>query len=51
MKASQFTDAQKTFIIKQGEKGTPVSVALQEQRNGQICFLAQTSEPKGPVAQ
>ena len=25
MKASKFTDAQKAFIIKQGEDGTPVS--------------------------
>jgi putative transposase len=25
MKASQFTDAQKAFIIKQGEGGTPVA--------------------------
>ncbi len=25
MKASQFTDAQKAFIIKQGEEGTPVA--------------------------
>ena len=25
MKASQFTDAQKAFIIKQGEAGTPVA--------------------------
>ena len=25
MKASQFTDAQKAFIIKQGEDGTPVA--------------------------
>ena len=25
MKASKFTDAQKAFIIKQGEEGTPVS--------------------------
>ena len=24
-KASKFTDAQKTFIIKQGEEGTPVA--------------------------
>ncbi len=24
MKASKFTDAQKAFIIKQGEDGTPV---------------------------
>jgi len=25
MKASKFTDAQKAFVIKQGEEGTPVS--------------------------
>ncbi|GAB5463332.1 MAG: hypothetical protein HoeaKO_34230 [Hoeflea alexandrii] len=25
MKASKFTDARKTFIFKQGEKGTPVT--------------------------
>jgi putative transposase len=25
MKASQFTDAQKAFVIKQGEDGTPVA--------------------------
>ena len=25
MKASNFTDAQKAFIIKQGEEGTPVA--------------------------
>ena len=25
MKASKFTDAQKAFIIKQGEEGTPVA--------------------------
>ena len=25
MKASEFTDAQKAFIIKQGEEGTPVA--------------------------
>ena len=26
MKASKFTDAQKAFVIKQGEEGTPVAV-------------------------
>ena len=25
MKASKFTDAQKAFVIKQGEEGTPVA--------------------------
>jgi putative transposase len=28
MKASKFTDAQKAFIIKQGEEGTPVAEIL-----------------------
>ena len=31
MKASKFTDAQKAFIIKQGEEGAPVA---------QICRMA-----------
>ena len=26
MKASKFTDAQKAFVIKQGEEGTPVEI-------------------------
>jgi len=25
MKASKFTDAQKAFVVKQGEEGTPVA--------------------------
>jgi putative transposase len=36
MKASRFTDAQKAFIIKQGEDGTPVS---------EVCRKAGISEP------
>ena len=35
MKASQFTDAQKAFIIRQGEDGTPVA---------EICRKAGTSQ-------
>lgn len=30
MKASKFTDAQKAFIIKQGEEGTPVAEICRE---------------------
>ncbi len=25
MKASRFTDAQKAFVVKQGEEGTPIA--------------------------
>jgi putative transposase len=35
MKASKFTDAQKAFIIKQGEEGTPIA---------EICRKAGISE-------
>lgn len=35
MKASKFTDAQKAFVIKQGEEGTPV---------GEICRKAGISQ-------
>jgi len=35
MKASKFTDAQKAFIIKQGEEGTPVA---------EICRKAEISQ-------
>ena len=35
MKASKFSDAQKAFIIKQGEEGTPV---------GEICRKAGISQ-------
>ena len=28
MKASKFTEAQKAFILKQGEQGTPVAAIL-----------------------
>jgi putative transposase len=35
MKASKFTDAQKAFVIKQGEDGTPVA---------EICHKAEISQ-------
>ena len=35
MKASKFTDAQKAFVIKQGEEGTPVA---------EICRKAEISQ-------
>lgn len=35
MKASKFTDAQKAFVIKQGEEGTPVA---------EICHKAGISQ-------
>ena len=35
MKASKFTDAQKAFVIKQGEEGTPVA---------EVCRKAGISE-------
>lgn len=35
MKASKFTDAQKAFVIKQGEEGTPVA---------EICRQADISQ-------
>ena len=38
MKASKFSDAQKAFIIKQGEDGTPVS---------EICRKSGIRWPKG----
>jgi transposase-like protein len=36
MKASKFTDAQKAFVIKQGEEGTPVA---------EVCRKAGISQP------
>jgi putative transposase len=35
MKASKFTDAQKAFVIKQGEEGTPVT---------EVCWKAGISQ-------
>ena len=35
MKVSKFTDAQKAFIVKQGEEGTPVA---------EICLKAEISQ-------
>jgi hypothetical protein len=35
MKASKFTDAQKAFIIRQGEEGSPVAEACRKARISQ----------------
>jgi putative transposase len=39
MKASKFTDAQKAFIIKQGEDGTPVAEICRKAGISQATFL------------
>jgi len=39
MKASRFTDAQKAFIIKQGEDGTPVAEICREAGISQATYF------------
>ena len=39
MKASKFTDAQKAFVIKQGEEGTPVAVICRKARISQATYF------------
>jgi putative transposase len=39
MKASKFTDAQKAFIIKQGETGTPVAEICRKVGTGQATYF------------
>lgn len=39
MKASKFTDAQKAFIIKQGEDGTPVSEVCRKAGISQVSYF------------
>lgn len=38
MKASKFTDAQKAFVIKQGEEGTPVAEVCRKAGISQATF-------------
>ena len=40
MKASQFTDAQKAFILKQGEDGTPVAEVCRKAGISQATYFA-----------
>jgi len=40
MKASKFTDAQKAFIIRQGENGTPVEEVCRKTGISQATFYA-----------
>ena len=39
MKASRFTDAQKAFIVKQGEEGTPVSEICRQAGISQATYF------------
>jgi putative transposase len=39
MKASRFTDAQKAFIIRQGEEGTPVAEICRKAAIGQATYF------------
>ncbi len=39
MKASKLSDAQKAFIIKQGEEGTPVAEICRKARISQATYF------------
>ena len=39
MKASKFTDAQKAFVIKQGEEGTPVAEVCRQAGISQATYF------------
>lgn len=39
MKASRFTDAQKAFIIKQGEDGKPIAELCREAGISQVTYF------------
>ena len=39
MKASKFTEAQKAFILKQGEQGTPVAEICRKAGIGQATYF------------
>lgn len=39
MRASRFTDAQKAFVIKQGEEGTPVAEIFRQARISQATYF------------
>ena len=39
MKASKFTDAQKAFVIKQGEEGTPVAEVCRKTGVSQAIYF------------
>jgi len=40
MKASRFTDAQKAFVIKQGEDGTPVAEICRKAGMSRATYFA-----------
>ena len=45
MKASKFTDAQKAFIIRQGEEGTPVHLPQGWDQPGDLLQLEEEVLP------
>lgn len=47
MKASKFTEAQKAFILKQGEEGTPVAEICRKAGIGQSTCFAQKKKYDG----
>ena len=49
MKASQFTDAQKAFIIKQGEDGTPVAEICRTAGISQATYFNWKKKYAGPM--
>jgi putative transposase len=49
MKASKFTDAQKAFIIRQGEDGTPVEEICRKVGISQATFYAWKKKYAGMI--
>ncbi len=45
MKASKFTDAQKAFVIKQGEEGTPIRRSPRPVTNAFAISIYHTARP------
>lgn len=50
MKASKFTDAQKAFVIKQGEEGTPVAEVYRKAGISQADLLQLEEDIRGAAA-
>lgn len=44
MKASKFTEAQKAFVLKQGEEGTPVAEICRKARISQATYFNWSKE-------
>jgi len=50
MKASKFTGAQKAFVIKQGEEGTPVAEVCRKAGISQATYFNWKKEVRGAIA-